>query len=122
MDTIATTKASGSALPNKGPAPAAERGIPVFRGPTLVGFIDRPGDPESSAAAPATDGTRSQGPRTPETEVRTPSAIAGLRAENGVVRLAGEIDDPHDIPALRRIAASLPGTLMVIDDLWVACE
>jgi len=96
--------------------------VPVFRGSVFAGFIDRSGGPGDTATGAARDSATCRGRATVEVETRTHSGIAGLRAANGIVRLAGEIDDPHELLALRRIAASLPGTMLVIDNVWVACE
>ena len=132
MDRTDLTETSESGNVTAAPACVTEPGnqhrdrppirIPVLRGSVFAGFIDQsngPGDPANGAAR----GTATcQGWETVEVETRVHSGIAGLRAANGIVRLAGEIDDPHELLALRRIAASLPGTMLVIDNLWVACE
>jgi len=96
--------------------------VPVFRGSVFAGFIDRSGGPGDTATGATRDSATCRGRETTEVKTRTHSGIAGLRAANGIVRLAGEIDDPHELLALRRIAASLPGTMLVIDNVWVACE
>jgi len=132
MDRIDSTESSESRSVTAEPACVTERGnqrrdlppirVPVFRGSVFAGFIDRLGGPGDTATGAARDNATCQGWETVEVEARTHSGIAGLRAANGIVRLAGEIDDPHELLALRRIAASLPGTMLVIDNLWVACE
>jgi hypothetical protein len=91
-------------------APDAVR-VPVFRDAICVDFIDRAAGPEDTPDAPP-----------PATGSRMITGRAGLHAENGIVHLAGELDDPHDIMTLRRIAASIPGTVLVIDKLWLACD
>ena len=96
--------------------------IPVFRGSAFAGFIDRSGGSGDTATGAASHSATCRSRETMEEETRVRSGIAGLRAANGIVRLAGEIDDPHELLALRRIAASLPGTMLVIDNVWVACE
>lgn len=96
--------------------------VPVFRGSAFAGFIDRSGGLGDTVTGAASDGATSRRRETVEVETQTHNGIAGLRAANGIVRLAGEIDDPHELLALRRITASLPGTMLVIDNVWVACE
>lgn len=91
-------------------APSSVR-VPVFRNARCVGYVDRPAGPDDRPTAPPT-----------ATGSQVIAGRASLHAENGIVQLAGELDDPHDIMTLRRIAASLPGTLLVIDNLWLACE
>ncbi len=132
MDRIDSTESSESRRVTAEPTCVTERGnqrrdfpsirVPVFRGAVFAGFIDRPGAPSGTTIGAARDGMARRAWETVKAEAGTHHGIAGLRAENGIVRLAGEIDDPHELLALRRIAASLPGTMLVIDNLWVSCE
>ncbi|MGH7154319.1 MAG: BON domain-containing protein [Acetobacteraceae bacterium] len=79
--------------------------IPVFRGSKLVGFVNR-GEPREPARA---------------AEWAAQDAIE-ISVEDGVAHLSGQVDDIHDVLALRGIAATTPGVTAIVDDLWVSCE
>lgn len=79
--------------------------IPVFRSGTLVGFVDR-GNPGNA-------------PRAREWTARD---VVEISIEDGVAHLSGEVDDIHDVLALRGIAAASPGVTSIVDELWVSCE
>lgn len=46
----------------------------------------------------------------------------GVAVKDSVVYLSGMVDSMHGVLALRRIAAAIPGTTAIIDNLWVPCE
>jgi hypothetical protein len=104
--------------------------LPVFRGETFSGFIDRPETRTTTEyCAPENYSTRA-------TDVWMQSRLAdalrqeswitadfvGIAVMGGVVHLFGEAASMHAALALRRIAAALPEAVAIIDDLWVACE
>lgn len=79
--------------------------IPVFRGNTLVGFVNRGA---SCAASRAGEWIAQD--------------VVEISIEDGVAHLSGQVDDIHDVLALRGIAAATPGVTAIDDDLWVSCE
>ena len=42
--------------------------------------------------------------------------------QRGIVHFTGEVDDPHAVIALRRIATRTRGVRAIIDELWTSCE
>ena len=104
--------------------------LPVFRGETFSGFIDRPETRTATKyCAPENYSTRATDARMQSRltdALRQESWIAadfvGIAVMGGVVHLFGEADSMHAALALRRIAAAMPEAVAIIDDLWVACE
>ncbi len=104
--------------------------LPVFRGKTFSGFIDRPQTWTATAdCAPEGYLARANDARIQSRlmgALRRESWIAadfvGIAVMGGVVHLFGEADSMHAALTLRRIAAATPEAVAIIDDLWVACE
>lgn len=101
--------------------------IPVFRNDKPCGFIERRDDPSVTAAAARTN--RFGLPNDVWNHLNLADIMhgnpwitadrAGIAVKNGVARLLGQADSTHDVLALRRIAAAIPGATAIIDDLWV---
>jgi hypothetical protein len=104
--------------------------LPVFRGETFNGFIDRP-DTRTVTADCAPEGYSARA-NDAQMQLRLMDTLrqeawigpefVGIAVMAGIVHLFGEADSMHAALALRRIAAATPETVAIIDDLWIACE
>jgi hypothetical protein len=102
--------------------------IPVYRDGAVCGYVAR-GDTSSPAA---TFKYRSALPGDVWMQLQLTHALrrdcwvdtdqVGAAVKDSVVHLSGIVDSMHGVLALRRIAAAIPGTTAIIDDLWVPCE
>jgi hypothetical protein len=108
-------------------SPQASR-IPVYRDGALCGYVARGDKPSTAAtfryrsALPADVWMQLQLTHALRSECWVDTRQVGATVKNSVVHLSGMVDSMHGVLALRRIAAAIPGTTAIIDDLWVPCE
>jgi hypothetical protein len=101
--------------------------IPVFRDGQVTSLLERPAETPAAIAGLAVEAVgenRSCGWLVHQlnSEPSVNPLAVGIKVNAGVVRLAGEVDNVYAVLALRRIAATVPGVISIVDDLWMPCE
>ena len=102
--------------------------IPVYRDGAFCGYVARGDKPSAAAtfkhrsALPGDVWMQLQLTHALRMECWVDTERVGAAVKDSVVHLSGMVDSMHGVLALRRVAAAIPGTTAIVDDLWVPCE